>query len=403
MPTFFGDQDTAGDGSRANPRDDGNDPDLNPEIDNYYWFNTGVGGAGGANMLTATPFNPRDSLETDILYMQREVGTGTGWNDLERSNSFTGDEDQIRKNTAGGDATTGSDATDEIYRIIEFATVKVLVTYKDGSSASVNMQAMRLAVHGDSPSQSLHGKWLIRPVDQSTGFDAIRPLKKVASFDITQVTNDNPTSITGNAFDDGLLLTCYTAGTMIKTARGLVPVEEIVTGDQVYAVGKGLLPVIWASKTATRAKGPGRGVFIPKGLFGLDRDTTVSLQHGMLLEENGKEYLVPAKWLADEGWGGCHFIDDGSDIEYYHVLLPQHAVIEANRAKSESFYPGVEVLKHLSDNTKDQIFAAIPGLDNCLSDEEIRDAYGPRARPVLGMKGVLRDKTPAQTDGVIAA
>lgn len=77
-------------------------------------------------------------------------------------------------------------------------------------------------------------------------------------------------------------------------------------------------------------------------------------------------------------------------------------MIEANGARSESFYPGVEVLRHLRGDMRKQIFDIIPELEGCLCDEEIRAAYGPRSRPVLGIKDVLRIKPPMHANDTMA-
>jgi hypothetical protein len=57
---------------------------------------------------------------------------------------------------------------------------------------------------------------------------------------------------------------CFAAGTLIRTASGLVPVDALCIGDHVWARGRGFVPVVWlghrrVESAATPSAPAGRG------------------------------------------------------------------------------------------------------------------------------------------------
>ena len=137
---------------------------------------------------------------------------------------------------------------------------------------------------------------------------------------------------------------CYCPGTLIRTVRGDVAVEELVVGDLLVTTSGGQEPVRWIG---TRTYG-GRffaanpGVWpirFHAGSLGRDeaggavprRDLLVSPLHAMLVDG----VLVPAELLVN----GSTVVRDGSagTVSYYHVELPGHHTIWAENAASESF------------------------------------------------------------------
>ncbi|MCP1270605.1 Hint domain-containing protein [Acetobacter cerevisiae] len=138
-------------------------------------------------------------------------------------------------------------------------------------------------------------------------------------------------------------VTCFLAGSLIRTAKGDVAVEDVRVGDLVLTVTTGqdvYQPVIWAGyQTATaRADLPddeaGYPVRIRAGAIadGVPyEDLLITPEHCLFL--NGR--FVPVRMLVN---GSSIFYDRSlTQYTYYHVETAQHAVIMANGMLTESY------------------------------------------------------------------
>lgn len=137
---------------------------------------------------------------------------------------------------------------------------------------------------------------------------------------------------------------CYCPGTLIRTDRGDVAVEDLAVGDLLVTVSGELKPVRWIGRRSydgrffagNQAVWPVR---FRAGSLGTDatgaaipsRDLLVSPKHAMLIDG----VLVPAELLVD----GVGIRRDGSAraVTYIHVELPEHDAIWAENTASETF------------------------------------------------------------------
>lgn len=148
-------------------------------------------------------------------------------------------------------------------------------------------------------------------------------------------------------------VTCYLKGTLIATLRGRVAIEDLRTGDLVFTQDRGLQPVLWIGRTRVGLAGALQEpriwpVQIAAGALGAgmpEQDLSVSPQHRMLVRSRIAERMfgvdevfVAAKHLVGLPGITCEPVTEG--FEYYHLLLADHAVIEANGVPSESLYTG---------------------------------------------------------------
>ncbi len=148
---------------------------------------------------------------------------------------------------------------------------------------------------------------------------------------------------------------CFVAGTRISTDRGEVAVEDLRIGDRVQAVaqrplpgpaphrGRGLgrgpaQPVIWIGhRTVDCARHPQpRKVWpvrIAAGAFGPNRPTRnlfLSPDHALYTDD----VLIPVKHLIN----GTTIVQTPVDtVTYFHVELPEHAVLLADNLPAESY------------------------------------------------------------------
>ncbi|MDJ0628422.1 MAG: Hint domain-containing protein [Rhodobacter sp.] len=182
---------------------------------------------------------------------------------------------------------------------------------------------------------------------------------------------------------------CFTPGTMILTANGEVPVEDLKIGDMVATRDHGHQPIRYISTEeicGPRIPDNHLPILIPAGSLGFglpERNLFVSGQHRMLLDWRGArqlydtaEVLAPAKALVQ--LPGVRVKRDVRNVRYMHIVFDRHEVIFAEGAPTESFYPGPTTLRSLDFNERDALFCAFPALRN-----GVEAALGAPARRLL--------------------
>jgi hypothetical protein len=132
---------------------------------------------------------------------------------------------------------------------------------------------------------------------------------------------------------------CFAAGTLIRTDRGDVPVEQLREGDTVWSVlHRAFRPVVWIGHRAVdcaRHPAPHRvwPVRIAAGAFGPDqplRDLYLSPDHALYIDG----VLVPARYLVN---GGTIRQIEVETVAYHHVELRRHDVLLAEGLPAESY------------------------------------------------------------------
>jgi hypothetical protein len=171
----------------------------------------------------------------------------------------------------------------------------------------------------------------------------------------------------------GSVSPCFVAGSLIVTARGEVPVEEIVAGDQVLTRDRGYRTVRWAGgrhlSSGDLMQMPDlRPIRIKKGSLGSGlpvRDLLVSPQHRMLITREithlgteGEVLVAAANLCGEPGIG----IDGCTDVTYHHILFDAHEIICADGAWSESFLPRADALGGLDSRQYSEILRIFPEL-----------------------------------------
>jgi hypothetical protein len=135
---------------------------------------------------------------------------------------------------------------------------------------------------------------------------------------------------------------CFARGTLILTARGEVPVEDLAVGDLVVTAN-GALPVKWVGRKTFRknASVAWHSSVLPIRVsrFAIDnqtpqRDLYLSPEHALLVDG----VLIPVKYLIN---GSSIAIDNDAKkseaIEYFSIELDTHQVIFAEGAAVETF------------------------------------------------------------------
>lgn len=175
---------------------------------------------------------------------------------------------------------------------------------------------------------------------------------------------------------------CFAKGTLIRTDRGEVLVEDLRDDDLIITVDQGAQPIVWRGKTVLCQDDldllPNmRPIRIKARKLANDKALVVSPQHCVVVETPEGQVFVRAKHLAEFSTF-AHVALGRKSVTYFHIVLPQHAVIFANGAATESFYPGPQALRMLSDQDLGSLRSALGAMENGTDL-----AYGPTALPVL--------------------
>ncbi|MEM8655971.1 MAG: Hint domain-containing protein [Pseudomonadota bacterium] len=141
---------------------------------------------------------------------------------------------------------------------------------------------------------------------------------------------------------DNTNVACFTAGTLIDTVDGPVPVEALRRGMRLRTWDNGDRPVRAVLRRRVDGAGALAPVNISAGALGNTRDLLVSPAHRMLIADwraqmlfGADEVLVSAVNLAR---GDMIYRAPVDEIVYYHILMDRHEVIFAEGAPTESFH-----------------------------------------------------------------
>jgi Hint domain len=140
------------------------------------------------------------------------------------------------------------------------------------------------------------------------------------------------------------LVPCYCAGTLIATARGDKPVEDLKVGDAVMTMAGLARPIRWIGRRSyagrfIRGNKDILPVCIKAGALADNvprRDPWISPHHAMYFKDRRPEgVLTEAKDLVN----GVSIVqaERVEKVEYFHVELDTHDVIIAEGALSESY------------------------------------------------------------------
>ncbi|MEP5757737.1 MAG: Hint domain-containing protein [Litoreibacter sp.] len=177
--------------------------------------------------------------------------------------------------------------------------------------------------------------------------------------------------INGNRIDGdlspGTSVVCFANGTMIETERGFVPIETLQAGDRISTMDAGPQPIRWiSSRKISHLEMLANPNLRPVILPGTTK-LKVSRHHRMLI--CGKiaqkmfgqdEILVPAKDLV--GYCGVEMDASAQGVTYFHILLDDHHIINANGISAESLYLGKEGVNAMVPAARKELETILPEL-----------------------------------------
>ena len=141
----------------------------------------------------------------------------------------------------------------------------------------------------------------------------------------------------------GTVAVCFVTGTRIRTARGDVPVEDLVVGDRAITATGATRPIVWIGHRGM-ACGAGahalRPIRIAAHAFGQDlpsRDLALSPGHPVLVgaDDDGQGgHLVPIMCLIN---GTTVQRMPVEEVTYWHIELDAHDILLAEGLPAESY------------------------------------------------------------------
>lgn len=146
-------------------------------------------------------------------------------------------------------------------------------------------------------------------------------------------------SVANNGIGIDLLVTCFLAGTRIRTPDGERAVEDLAIGDPVTTAAGGAEPVKWIGRRSYAGRflrsNPGaQPVLVRAGALadGIPtRDLYLSANHALAIDG----VLIPAQSLVN---GRTIQRVTGLDrVDYFHIELEGHDIILAEGAPAETF------------------------------------------------------------------
>ncbi|MBM1634960.1 Hint domain-containing protein [Sulfitobacter mediterraneus] len=200
---------------------------------------------------------------------------------------------------------------------------------------------------------------------------------------------------------DNTGVVCFTSGTSIRTPKGDVLIDDLRIGDLVCTMDNGPQPVRWIGQREVSSKELAadvrlRPVLIPQGMLGAERDLLVSRQHAVLVDSDRLAraiHLTGAKGLP------ARIAHGKKQVTYIHLMFDEHQIVFVENVPSESFYPGANAVKMLTEGALEDLLQVLPELSTANSPEDIKRIYGPTARPIVGLEELTDVECNACGDG----
>jgi hypothetical protein len=199
--------------------------------------------------------------------------------------------------------------------------------------ARVTIESLGTIIATVTGTADIDGQWNTGTVDLGNNGTYTATMQE---FLPTDTGFANPLTPTSSALV--LNVTCFAAGTRIATERGEVAVEALREGDRVQLVVGSAREIVWIGQRIVDCSRHPRPkqvwpVRIAAGAFGTGlphRDLLLSPDHAVYVGE----VLIPVKYLINGSSIAQVPVDE---VTYYHVELPQHAVLLAEGLPTESY------------------------------------------------------------------
>ena len=177
---------------------------------------------------------------------------------------------------------------------------------------------------------------------------------------------------------DNTNVACFTAGTLIETDAGPVPVEQLSPDMKLRTLDSGAQPV--RAMLSRKVDGSGRfaPVVITKNALGNTAALIVSPAHRMLIADWRAEVLFGQEEVLASAKGLCNgdtiYRRPVAEVTYYQILLDSHEIIFAEGCPTESYHLDSAVL--CDDEVALELQELFPELLACASESARTTLHG---------------------------
>jgi len=351
----------------------------------------GVIGTGFSDVITG--FDQASYTGADIFTNVLYGGAGNDTIDGRAGNDslFGGADDDSLIGGAGADTLSGGAGNDTFSFDAQSGADAITdfnLTLVDGKTVD------QIDVSGLISASGRPVNWDDAVVGQDASGNAVITFAGVTNGPAITLLGVSPAQISAKQMLHSMGVPCFTAGTLIDTPRGAVPVETLRAGDLVLSRDQGAVPVLWAGgRSLSRAELDAAPELLPvlirENALGAHGPLLVSPQHAVLALTPAGERLVRARHLAELGDPRFRVAKGKRRVAYHHILLPRHALVRANGLETESLYPGPMALAALGPMARLEIAAAQPWLAPVLfGAADAARVYGPTVRPIAPRRGL---------------
>jgi Ca2+-binding RTX toxin-like protein len=202
---------------------------------------------------------------------------------------------------------------------------------------------------------------------------------------------------------------CFTPGSIVITARGAIPVEQVRLGDMIQTADNGMKPVIWIGRRLLNRNDLLDNPHLrpiqlkPGGIINLERSMRVSPQHRFSTKAAllGQDSFVKARLLSELD---PEFVIRDQSFEpicYIHLMTEEHQVIFVDGCTTETFWPGPDAIRSLCEAGRRELIELFPELlvaaahYGAPARAQVARIYGCLARPDLrrsDLREVLKER-----------
>lgn len=159
----------------------------------------------------------------------------------------------------------------------------------------------------------------------------------------------------------------FARGTMIETAMGPMAIEDLLPGDDIVTQDGSTQPLMWKGSTTLvpgHASSQERNLNLTRIMadtFGMQRPLSYVLTgpsarilhtpHHLRALAGGNPILTPVTEFVD----GNNVISTAppTPVELFHICLPRHALIRVGGLEFETYHPGVNATRMISQKMRD--------------------------------------------------
>ena len=266
------------------------------------------------------------------------------FNNVTYATGFVGEDDGRPSTGFGVDAISTNPITvnGTVTKVGDPLTVTGLLPGGDDSGITATTNTLYVTQYDNSnPGQILLSNYnsATGPVPANGGFRFVLSNSMLTTNGRVNFTSD-PALVNGTG-TDAYVVPCFVSGTLIRTARGDVSVEDLAVGDLAVTASGAARPIVWIGQRTVdcvRHQRPNEvlPVRIAAHAFAENRparDLVVSPGHSIAVDLLG-EVLIPASSLIN---GTTIRQESVERVTYWHVELESHDLLVAENLPSESF------------------------------------------------------------------